>query len=81
MARRIDLTKSQHLTLGDAAAAHPEIDHFHVVEEMDGRQYVFHYSVWRDGESVEVVDENGREAGGTTIAGNLEVIGDEAHGR
>jgi len=73
---RFDFTNdARYLSLSDAADAHPEIDHFHVVEEVDGSEYVFHFDVLRTPEGVVILDEAKRECN-PTIAGNLRVVGD-----
>ena len=76
---RFDFTNdNRYLSLSDIVDAHPTIDHFHVVEEMDGKQYVFHFNVLNTENGFIILDENGRDCN-PTVAGNFKVVGDEAH--
>ena len=63
------------------ATANPWIDHFHVVEVVDGKEYVFHFDVWRDatGAVEEVVDEKRNNADNEVGGPGARVVGDEAH--
>jgi len=62
------------------AYANPWINHFHVVEMVDGKDFVFHFAVWRkpDG-SIEVVNERNANADNERGGPGARVVGDEAH--
>jgi hypothetical protein len=63
------------------ATDNPWIDHFHVVEAVDGKDFVFHFDVWRDatGAVEEVVDEKRNNADNEVGGPGARVVGDEAH--
>jgi hypothetical protein len=61
------------------ATANPWIDHFHVVEMVDGKEYVFHFEVWRWANRVEIVDERRNNADNEVGGPGAKVVGDEAH--
>jgi hypothetical protein len=62
------------------AYAHEWIDHFHVVETLDGKEHVFHFNVWRNADgSIEVVDERNANADNERGGPGARVVGDESH--
>ena len=62
------------------AYAHEWIDHFHVVEVVDGKEFVFHFDVLRDVDgSIEVVNEQRVNADNERGGPGAKVIGDESH--
>ena len=62
------------------AYANPWVDHFHVVEVVDGKEHVFHFEVWRKADgSIEVVNEQRANADNERGGPGAKVIGDEAH--
>jgi len=79
MARREQLSNTTPLFL--LAHNNPWIDHFHVVEVVDDKEYVFHFDVWRDatGAVEEVVDEKRNNADNEVGGPGARVVGDEAH--
>lgn len=73
------------LTLAEIAVLHPTIDHFHgteLVECHDGtRECVWHYGVWHEGGTVEVLDEHGNDAADLKGTDFNSLVGDEWHER
>jgi hypothetical protein len=62
------------------AYAHEWIDHFHVVETVDGKEFVFHFEVWRKSDgSIEVVNEQRANADNERGGPGARVVGDGAH--
>ena len=63
------------------AVGNPWIDHFHVIETLDGKEFVFHFAVWRsaDGNVEEVVDERNANADNERGGPGARVVGDESH--
>jgi hypothetical protein len=77
---RIDFTNStEFVSLTDAAEAHPSVDHFHIVEKVDGKEYVFHFNVLRENDGTVIILDEAKRDCNPVIAGNLKVLGDEAH--
>lgn len=75
MAQRFDFT-GRAITFAEAVEEFPEIDHFHIVEMVNDREYVFHATVI-DGR----VMEGESDISDQIIAGNHRVVGDEWHER
>lgn len=80
---RYDFTGST-LDLVSIAAAYPNLDHFHGVKswvdsEGNNRETVWHFGIFRDGNTIEVLHEQGLNADSFTPADYTSFVGDEWH--
>lgn len=83
MARRYDFTGST-LPLVCIAAAYPNLDHFHGVErwvDSEGNtcETVWHFGIFREGDTIEVLHEQGLNADNFIPAEYDSFVGDEWH--